>query len=102
MFFLNTIDCTECRDSMVLDSFDKTTKKIIYKCSCGATCICDFELVGMPKADTYFGLNETGLLTYKCSSCNYNVREYLSNSTERNSKLLKKALQKKCKKCFVE
>lgn len=99
MFFLNKIDCTECKEDMLLDSFDKNKKTVTYKCSCGAACTCDFDLVGMEKADEIFGLNQTGLLTYKCLECNYNVREYLSGSTERNSKLLRRAFDKKCKKC---
>lgn len=99
MFFLNKIDCTECQKDMLLNSFDKSKRIISYKCSCGAVCDCDFDLVGMDKADTIFGLNETGLLTYKCSDCNYNVREYLSGSKERNSKILDKAFKRQCKKC---
>ena len=99
MFFLNVIDCAECKSDMLLDVFDKSAKKITYKCSCGATCICDFDLVGQKLADDCFGLNETGLLTYKCKECNYFVREYLSNSYDRNSKILSKAFAKTCKKC---
>lgn len=102
MFFLNTIDCTECKDSMKLDTFDKSSKSITYKCSCGATCTCDFDLVGMAKADDLFSLNETGLLTYKCGNCNYFVRDYLSNSYERNKKIINRAFTKTCKKCFNE
>lgn len=99
MFFLNKIDCTECTKDMLLDSFDKSKKTITYKCSCGTEFTCNFDLVGMEKADEFFGLNETGLLTYKCSDCNYSVREYLSGSLERNSKILSRAINKKCKKC---
>lgn len=99
MFFLNKIDCTECKKDMIINSFDKNKKTISYKCSCGYECEYEFELVGMEKADDIFGLNETGLLTYRCSECNYNVREYLSGSKERNSKILDRAFKKQCKKC---
>lgn len=99
MFFLNIIDCTECKQDMKLNVFDKSSRKITYKCSCGATCVCDFDLVGMEMADDYFSLNETGLLTYRCSECNYFVRDYLSNSYDRNKKILDRAFKKQCKKC---
>ena len=100
MFFLNVIDCTECSKSMKLDTFDKHSKKVTYRCECGHTCECAFDLVGMPKSDELFSLNETGLLTYKCGDCNYFVREYLSNSDVRNKKIIDRAFSCKCKKCF--
>lgn len=100
MFFLNVIDCTECKNDMKIDVFDKINKKITYKCECGATCVCDFDLVGIEKADDIFGLNETGLLTYKCSKCNYFVRDYLSSSYGRNKRIINKAHTTLCKKCI--
>lgn len=100
MFFLNTIDCTECKEDMKIDTYDKNAKKITYKCNCGATCVCDFDLVGMEKADSFFSLNETGLVTYRCDECNYFVRDYLSKSDDRNRKVFNKAFNKQCKKCL--
>lgn len=102
MFFLNVIDCTECSDSMKIDVYDKNSRKITYKCSCGATCVCDFELVGSTMRDDLFGLNDSSLITYKCSECNFFVRDYLSNSYDRNKKILDRAYSCKCKKCYEQ
>lgn len=99
MFFLNEIDCADCSEVMRIDIYNKKSRKIIYKCVCGSTCECDFELVGSSARDDLFGLNDSNLITYNCSKCNYSVRDYLSNSYEKNQKILDRAYKCICKKC---